>query len=416
MSILKSVFSWRMLIVLLMGFSSGLPLLLIGGTLKAWLRMDHVDLSTIGFFSLAGLPYTIKFLWAPLMDRFIPFRLRGWGRRKSWLILAQLALVAGFVAMAFGSPSVSLGRIAVLAVLVGFFSATQDIAVDAYRREILSDEELGFGSSLAINGYRVAIYIASALALILAGAFSWKTTYLVMAAFMLIGIGTTIFCPEPETGVARPKTIREAVIGPFQEFFTRRGAILILAFILLYKLGDAMANEMLNPFYLDMGYTLEQIGAVAKAVGLVGTISGAALGGIVMIRIGISRSLWLFGVFQAISTLSFLMLLRADQSLTVLALVIGTETFATGMATSAYAGYMASITHKKFTATQYALLSSLMGIPRVIFGATTGVLAQWLGWNGFFVFCAVLAIPGLVLLGKVAPWSGVPHGMEPAEA
>jgi PAT family beta-lactamase induction signal transducer AmpG len=416
MSILKSVFSWRMLIVLLMGFSSGLPLLLIGGTLKAWLRQDHVDLSTIGFFSLAGLPYTIKFLWAPLMDRFVPFRLRGWGRRKTWLLLAQLALVAGFIALAFSSPSVSLGRIAVLAVLVGFFSASQDIAVDAYRREILSDEELGFGSSLAINGYRVAIYIAGALALILAGAFSWKTTYFVMAAFMLIGIGTTLFCPEPDTGVARPKTIREAVVGPFREFFTRRGAILILAFILLYKLGDAMANEMLNPFYLDMGYTLEQIGAVAKAVGLIGTISGAALGGIVMIRIGISRSLWLFGFFQAFSTLSFLMLIHAGHSLSVLALVIGTETFATGMATSAYAGYMASITHKKFTATQYALLSSLMGIPRVIFGATTGVLAQWLGWGGFFVFCALLAIPGLVLLGRVAPWSGAPHGMEPAQA
>ncbi len=400
-AVLRSVFSWRMLVVLLMGFSSGLPLLLIGGTLKAWLREDGVDLSTIGFFSLAGLPYTVKFIWAPLMDRFVPPFL---GRRRGWLALAQLALMAGFAGMAMTQPSASLQTLAVIAVCVGFFSATQDIAVDAYRREVLKDIELGFGSSLAINGYRFAIYVSGALALILAGWLSWKATYLIMAAMMLVGLVTTLLAPEPETGAPPPRTLREAVVGPFAEFLSRKGAVTILAFILLYKIGDSMASEMMNPFYIDLGFTLEQIGAVAKTLGLIGTFGGAALGGLLMLRIGISRSLWVFGFLQAISTACFALLATLGNSIPLLALVIGFETFSGGMGTAAYAGYMASVTNRRFTATQYALLTSLMGVPRVIFGSATGVLAEQLGWQGFFVFCTVIALPGMLLLFRIAPW------------
>lgn len=390
-----------MLVVLLMGFSSGLPLLLIGGTLKAWLRQEGVDLSTIGFFSLAGLPYTIKFLWAPLMDRYAPAIL---GRRRGWLILSQVALMVGFAGMAYSSPAADLQTVAVLAVIVGFFSATQDIAVDAYRREILKDEELGFGSSLAINGYRVAIYVSGALALILAGMIGWTVTYLAMAGFMLVGVLTTLLAPEPEAAAA-PRTLREAVVGPFKDFFSRAGAWSILAFILLYKIGDSMASEMMNPFYIDLGFTLEQIGAIAKTLGLAGTFGGAALGGLLMLRMGIARSLWIFGFFQAISTGCFVLLSYAGASVPLLALVIGFETFSGGMGTAAYVGFMASITNRRFTATQYALLTSLMGVPRVIFGAGTGVLAEAIGWNGFFIFCTVVALPGMLLLLRVAPWA-----------
>jgi MFS transporter, PAT family, beta-lactamase induction signal transducer AmpG len=409
-TVLRSVFTWRMLVVLLMGFSSGLPLLLIGGTLKAWLRQDGVDLSTIGFFSLAGIPYTIKFLWAPLIDRYAPALLGkgegrlGMGRRRGWLLLTQIALMASITSIGILNHTNSLQTLALLAVLVGFFSASQDIVIDAYRREILKDEELGFGSSLYINGYRLAMYVASAGALLLAGTWSWKATYVLMGALMSLGILTTLFAPEPSAEEGPPKSLKEAVVGPFTEYFRRDGAVTILAFILLYKIGDSMANEMLNPFYIDLEFSLKEIGAIAKSVGLAGTLAGATVGGLVMLRIGIARALWIFGFFQAASTACFVLLAQAGNSIPLLTAVIGIETFTGGMGTAAYAGYMASITNKKFTATQYALLTSAMGVPRVIFGSVTGVLAEKLGWVGFFVFCTVIAIPGLVLLHRIAPW------------
>lgn len=401
-SILESIFNRRMLIVLLMGFSSGLPLLLIGGTLKAWLRTEGLDLTTIGLFALAGFPYTVKFLWSPLIDRFT---LLSMGRRRGWLLVSQIALMIAIGSIALSDPASSLARVAMLAVLVGFFSASQDITVDAYRREILSDEELGLGSSLAINGYRFAIYVSNAGALILAGTFSWEMTYLIMAALMLVGILTTLLAPEPVTGIMPPKTLREAVIGPFLEFFARKGALTILAFILLYKIGDSMANEMLNPFYIDMGFSLVEIGAIAKTLALAGTFGGAALGGILMLKLGISRSLWVFGALQALSTACFFFLAQVGKSIPLLATVIGFETLTGGMGTAAYVAYMASITDKRFTATQYALLTSIMGIPRVFAGAVTGILAEYLGWGGFFLFCTLAAIPGLAVLHTISPWS-----------
>lgn len=400
-TMLESIFNRRMLVVLLMGFSSGLPLLLIGGTLKAWLRTEGVDLATIGFFALVGFPYTFKFLWSPLMDRFTVL---GMGRRRGWILAFQLALMVGIGLIALSEPQASLQRMAGLAVLVAFFSASQDITVDAYRREILSDEELGLGSSLAINGYRAAIYVTTAGALILAGTFTWQTTYLIMALLMLVGIGATLCAPEPDTGIAPPRSLREAVVGPFLEFFARKGVMSILAFILLYKLGDSMANEMLNPFYIDMGFSLVEIGTVAKTLALIGTIGGALLGGVIMLKLGISRSLWIFGVLQAVSTACFFFLAQVGKSIPMLATVIGFETLTGGMGTAAYVAFMASITDKRFTATQYALLTSIMGVPRVFAGAVTGILAEYLGWGGFFLFCTVIAIPGLALLHTISPW------------
>jgi len=400
---LRAVFSRRMLVMLLLGFASGLPLLLIGGTLKAWLRQDGVDLTTIGFFSLAGLPYTLKFLWSPLMDRYVPIPL---GRRRGWLLLCQAALAAGFCAIAVSDPAHSLGLLAGLAVGVGICSASQDIAADAYRREVLADAELGLGSSLFINGYRFAMYISGAIALILAGLFSWEATYLAMAILMGVGMLATVFAPEPAVDAVPPATLAEAVIGPFREFFGRRGALVILAFVLLYKIGDSMAGEMLNPFYLDLGFTLEQIGAVGKTVGLVGLLSGATVGGLVMLWIGIRRSLWAFGLLQAASIASFAVLAVHGPALWLLAVVVALETFTGGMGTSAYVAYMASITNRRFTATQYALLTSIMGVPRVVFGATTGALAAHLGWPGFFLFCTGIAVPGLLLLGPIGRLEG----------
>ncbi len=404
--VVRSIFQWRMLVVFLMGFSSGLPLLLIGGTLKAWLRQENIDLTTIGLLSLTGLPYTLKFLWAPAMDRFVPPWL---GRRRGWLALCQAVLTAGFIAIGLSEPGQSVGSVAVLAVIVAFFSASQDIVVDAYRREILKDEELGFGMALGINGYRAAMWVATALALVLAGIFSWTFTYLAMATLMVIGIVVTLAAPEPYTGLRPPTSLKEAVIGPFKEFFTRESlgkALLILSFIVLYKTGDSMANEMLNPFYIDLGFSLEAIGGIAKTVGLTGTILGAVLGGLIILKLGIRRSLWVFGLFQAISTASFVILALGGKSIPLLAMVVAFETLTGGMGTAAYAGYMASLTNKRFTATQYALLSSLMGVPRVVFGATTGAIAEQLGWSGFFVFCTFAAAPGMVLLAWIAPWNG----------
>lgn len=401
--VLTQIFSWRMLIVFLTGFSSGLPLLLIGSTLKAWMTDLRMDLTTIGFFSLVGLPYTLKFLWSPFMDRFA---ITGIGRRRGWALIAQAALIASLTALAFADPKQSPGTVGALAMLIAFCSASQDIVLDAYRREILSDEELGLGSSLFINGYRLALLFAGALALYLADHMPWRAVYLVMAAGMLVGVATVLLAPEPQIHRPPPKSMREATIGPFADFFQRPDARIILAFILLFKIGDSMAAEMTIPMYLSVGFTKTQVGLVAKGIGFWATIVGGLLGGVLMLRLRISRSLWIFGVLQGVSTLGFAVLAKVGANLPVLAAVIGFENVSSGMGTAAYSAYMASLTDKRFTATQYALLSSLMGVPRVIMGAPTGWMAKTMGWPWFFTFCALIAIPGLLLLLKLATWNG----------
>lgn len=398
---LRTLFSGRMLVALIMGFSSGLPLLLTISVLQAWMKEEGVDLSIIGLMALVGLPYTIKFLWAPILDRFTPPFL---GRRRGWLLITQIALAAAIAGLGFTDPVQMPWMVAFAAFLVTFFSASQDIVIDAYRREDLPDEELGLGSSLYINGYRVGMLLASGGGLILADRLSFTGVYLIMSACMLPGIITTLCAREPEVLEGAPRTLRDAVVQPLTDYFKRPQALWILTFILLYKIGDTMASAMTTPFYLDLGFTKTQIGAVVKLFGFWATIGGALLGGVTMLRLGINRALWLFGVLQAVSTAGFAALARIGPSIPALSGVIAFENLSGGMGTAAYAAFMASITNRRFTATQYALLSSLMGIPRVMASAPTGYIAKAFGWEGFFILCTLIAIPGMLLLLKFAPW------------
>jgi len=391
-----------MLVALVMGFSCGLPLLLTISVLQAWMKEEGVDLTVIGMMALVGLPYALKFLWAPVLDRFTPPFL---GRRRGWLLIAQLALIFSISGLGFTDPGKSPWMVAFIAFLVTFFSASQDIVVDAYRREDLPDEELGLGSSLYVNGYRFGMLLASGGGLIMADQMPFSLVYQVMAACMLPGVLTTLFAPEPEIHDRPPKTIKEAVFEPLIDYFSRRGALWILGFILLYKIGDTMASAMTTPFYLDIGFSKTQIGAVVKLFGFWATVGGSLVGGVIMLRIEIIRSLWIFGFLQALSTAGFAALARIGDSLPALSAVIAFENFSSGMGTTAFVAFMASITNKRFTATQYALLSSLMGAPRVIASAPTGFLAKNIGWEAFFILCTLIAVPGLLLILKFAPWS-----------
>ena len=398
---IRLLLSRRMLVTLSTGFSSGLPLLLTGSTLQAWMTDEGVDLAVIGIFSLVGLPYALKFLWAPLMDRWVPPYL---GRRRGWTLLTQILLVGSIFLLGMANPAANPGLLALMAVLVTFFSASQDIVLDAYRRELLVDEELGLGSSVYINGYRIAMLASGGGALFLADVLPWSAVYAIMALCMIFGIITTFIAPDPPDEALPPKTLKEAVVEPFVEYFRRDGALVILTFILLYKIGDTMAAHMTTPFFLGEGFTKSEIAAVVKSFGLIATIGGAFAGGLMMLKWGIHRALWIFGGLQMVSTAGFAILALYGKSMTALAAVIGIENVCGGMGTSAYAAYMASITNKRFTATQYALLTSLMGVPRVIAAAPTGYLAKEMGWVGFFVFCTLIALPGMWLLTKVAPW------------
>jgi PAT family beta-lactamase induction signal transducer AmpG len=398
----RVIFSRRMFVSFLMGFACGLPLLLTSTVLQAWMKKVGIDLTMIGLMALVGLPYTLKFLWAPFLDRFTISSL---GRRRGWLLLAQIALVFSIAGLGFINPAQNPVVMVLAALLVTFSSASQDIVVDAYRREDLADEELGLGSSFYINGYRIGMLLASGGGLILADYLSFKTAYMIMAACMLPAIITTLLTPEPSIAAGTPKTMREAIVEPLSEYFSRENAVLILAFILLYKIGDTMASAITTPFYLDLGFSMKEIGAIVKVFGLGATIAGSLIGGMLMLRMGINRSLWVFGFLQGISVAGFAVLARIGYSLPALSGVIAIENLTGGMGTAAYAAFMGSITNKKFTATQYALLSSLMGVPRVLASAPTGFLAKHMGWENFFIFCVFIAIPGMLLLLKFAPWN-----------
>ncbi|KAA0242434.1 MAG: MFS transporter [Candidatus Brocadia sp. AMX2] len=404
--IVRIIFSWRMLVTFFLGVSSGIPLLVTGSTLQAWMTDEKVNLAVIGMFSLVGLPYTVKFLWAPVMDRYVP---PFFGRRRGWMLISQMLLMLAIGAFSLVRPAESPWIVAFLAVLVSFFSASQDIVVDAYRRELLQDEELGLGSSLAVNGYRIGMLISGAFALFLADHIPWNYVYLLLAVSLLIGIITTCLAPKKEGRMIPPKSLREAVIEPFLDYFKRVGAFEILAFILLYKIGDVMASSMTTPFILKMGFTKTELAAVVKIFGIFATIAGSLAGGILLLKLGLCKGLWIFGILQAVSTLSFSALVSVGAYYSVLAAMVTFENLTSGMGTSAFIAFMASLCNKRFTATQYALLSSLMGIPRVIVASPTGFLVERLGWVRFFVFCTLAAIPGLVFLFRFKAWQGESH-------
>ncbi|MCC7328303.1 MAG: AmpG family muropeptide MFS transporter [Burkholderiales bacterium] len=394
-----------MLICVFTGFSSGLPLYLLINLVPAWLRSEGVDLKAIGLFALIGLPYTWKFLWSPLLDRFaIPWL----GRRRGWMFAMHVALLVSIPALGFLHPQADIWAIAYLAAAVAFFSASLDIALDAFRREILPDAELGLGSSIHVNAYRISSLVPGSLALILADRMPWSSVFFITALFMLPGVAMTLVVREPAAGAIAPRTLRDAVILPFREFIDRAGwsqALTVLAFIFLYKLGDSMATALATPFYLDMGFTKTQIGVVAKNAGLWASVIGGMLGGLWMVKIGINRGLWLFGWVQLFSILGFAWLAwLGEANIVALGVVIAFEALGVGLGTVAYVAYIARTTNPRFTATQYALFTSLSAVPRTVVNATTGWIVAQTGWFNFFLICTALAIPGMALLLRVAPW------------
>ncbi len=403
-NIRKILFNKHMIICILTGFSSGLPLYILISLLPAWLRSYNVDLKVIGLFSLIQLPFTWKFLWSPLFDRYTP----PLGRRRGWLFIWQSALLLTIPGFGVLHPTLDLWTIAYLASLVAFFSASQDIVMDAYRRELLLDNELGLGNAIHVNAYKIAGLIPGSLSLILADHMPWNYVFIVTALFMLPGLFMTLFVNEPMLKNGTPKTLRAAVIEPFQEFINRNGfksAALVLAFIFFYKLGDSMATALATPFYLDMGFSKTEIGLIAKNAGLWPSVAGGLLGGIGMIKLGINRALWLFGMVQMIAILGFAWLATVGHNLPWLAIVIGIEALGVGLGTAAFVAFIAHTTHPNYTATQFALFTSLAAVPRTFANAATGYLVDSLGWMTFFLFCFLIAIPGMLLLLKVAPWN-----------
>lgn len=400
------------MICIMLGFTSGLPLFILYNLLSAWLKAEQVDLKSIGLFALVGFPYTWKFLWSPLMDRF-HFPLLG--RRRGWMFFTQLALLAAVGSMGFFSPLSDLTAVVALAGLIAFLSASQDIVIDAYRRELLSDAEQGSGTALFVNAYKMSTLVPGSLSLILSDFLSWQTVFGITALFMLPGLFTTLLISEPKIYGEPPRTLREAVVEPFREFIHRSGwshALLILAFIFLYKLGDSMATALATPFYMELGYTRTQIGLVAKNAGLWASLAGGILGAVWLEKTGVNRGLWIFGVLQALAILGFALLAQTgvaaagtEPSSLLLGLVIGLEAFAVGLGTAAFTSYIATTTDQRYTATQFALFTSLAAVPRTFFNAVTGFMVAQTGWFVFFLICFVLAIPGMLLLPKIAPWN-----------
>jgi MFS transporter, PAT family, beta-lactamase induction signal transducer AmpG len=398
--------SRRLAVIFALGFSSGLPLALTGGTLQAWMTVEGLDLSTIGVFTLVGIPYTWKFLWAPVMDRFVPPFL---GRRRGWLLATQLALVAGIACMALLSPRSDLALLAALAVFVAFASASQDVVVDAYRTDIATRGQRGIAGALGVVGYRLAMLVSGALALVLVAgsgwipALGWRNTYLLMAALMAVGVVAAFCGEEPATAPAAPRTLREAVVEPLREFFSRPGAAGILVLLVLYKLGDAFAGSLTTAFLLrGAGFSLEDVGYVNKAVGLASTIAGVLFGGALMVRLGLYRALLGFGILQAVSLLAFMWLALAGKSYPVMVFAVAFENLTGGMGTAAFVALLMALCDHRYTATQYALLSALASLGRVYVGPVAGYATDpryWgLDWATFFLFTFVAALPGLVLV------------------
>lgn len=400
----QALLNKRMLICIFTGFSSGLPLYILISLLPAWLRSEGVDLKAIGLFALIQLPFTWKFIWSPLFDRYVP----PLGRRRGWMLMTQVALLITLPILGTFHPKLDIWTIAYFAGIVAFFSASQDIVLDAYRRELLPDHELGLGNAVHVNAYKISGLIPGSLSLILADHLPWDSVFLITALFMLPGLMMTIMVKEPTLVSTAPKTLRAAVVEPFHEFINRHGltsALTVLAFIFFYKLGDSMATALATPFYLDMGFSKTEIGLVAKNAGLWPSVVGGMLGGIWMIKLGINRALWIFGIIQMVAILGFAWLATVGHSLPWLAVVIGVEAFGVGLGTAAFVAYIAHTTNPLYTATQFALFTSLAAVPRTFANAGTGYLVDALGWVGFFLLCFGLAIPGMLLLFKVAPWN-----------
>ena len=395
---LKVFRSRNISVLLFLGFSSGLPLVLTSGTLQAWMTVDGVDLRAIGIFSLVGLPYTLKFLWSPIMDRFVPPLL---GRRRGWIVLTQIAIMLGIAAMSFNSPRNALWLMGVIALIVAFTSASQDIVADAYRSDILHEQERGLGAAVFVTGYRIAMLVGGAVALILSDQIGWQRTYLLMAGLMTLGMLAAFFGNEPQDDGTHPKTLQEAVWGPLHDFFSRPAAAIILLLIVLYKLCDAYAGTMTTPFLLrGVGFSATEVGTINKGLGLVSVIFGAMAGGTLMVRLGLFRSLMIFGILQALSNLSFILLAWIGKSYGMLIFAVAFENLSSGMGTASFVSLLMALCNQRYSATQYALLSSLSALGRTFIAPTSGYVVESLGWALFFLITALSAIPGLWLLWR----------------
>jgi MFS transporter, PAT family, beta-lactamase induction signal transducer AmpG len=440
----RAYLNTHMLICVFLGFTSGLPLFTLVYLVQAWLRSEGVSLKDIGLFALIQFPYTWKFVWAPLMDRYVP-RLPGWrpGRRRGWMLVTQILVAGAIATLGFVSPKESIWTVAALTALVAFFGASQDIAIDAYRRELLTDTQQGLGNAVHVNAYKIAALVPGSLALILSDHLPWSTVFIVTAAFMVPGMIMSIVVSEPEVHGAPPKNLGEAIVQPFAEFVQRDGwaaALFVLAFIFLYKLGDTMATTLSTSFFLDIGYSRTEIGVIAKMTAFGASLAGGIIGGVALVKIGIGRGLWIFGFLQMVSTLGFAWLaqltpgspslaliydgvvavshgvshiagvfgmnaqLALDPRAVALALVYGFETFATGLTLAAFTAYIASTTDPRYTATQFALFTSLASVPRTLASAASGYVVAKIGWFDYFIVCTLLAAPGMLLLIRIAQW------------
>lgn len=381
-----------------LGFAGGVPFSITRDFLKAWMTEANVDLGTIGLFSGLTLPFTIKFLWAPGLDRYVPY---GLGRRRGWLIISQICLAVAILFLGQIDPRQSLLWIAIMALTVSFFSATQDIAIDAHRREFLTNEELGFGSALYMNMYRVGQLSSLAVGIFVAQHFGYAYAHVAMAMMLVVGAIATLLSKEPQMTEQAPATLVSAAVEPLREFFRRKGAWLILAFFLFYKIGDNMAGAMTVPFILKLGFDKTDYLYIVKGVGMFALFGGMLLGGALMVRLGLFWSLISFGVLQMVSTAGFAWLALVGKSFPVLTSVVVFELMSTGLGTAAYATFMAMQTDRRFTATQYALFTSLMALPGTLAAMATGFMAEAFGWPGFYLTCALVAIPGLLLIPKI---------------
>jgi PAT family beta-lactamase induction signal transducer AmpG len=413
LELLQALRSKRMLTVFLLGFSSGLPIMVVYGSIKLWLKREGIDLSTIGYFSWIAMFYSYNFLWAFLFDRYQPFKM---GRRKSWLLITQVGIALSFVLLSLGDPHTSIPFIAIAGGLLCFWSASQDVAVDAYRNEILEDNELGVGASLGVYGYRIGMWVASGFGIWITDqetwAWSFNQMFQLMAVFSLIGVGATLWAEEPKMKGESPQNLRDSVVLPFLDFFKRSGSLWILFFIFLYKFGDSFAGSMNRPYYADLGFSNKDIGEIASTLGLFSSLLGLIIGGSIIFRYGFYVSLWISGILQALSTACFALLPFYVGKLPF-AFVVFFEDVSSGMGTAALVAFMGYLSNKRFTATQYALFASLASLGRTLFAGFAGNLIQylkanpWIGMNWphvgyiqFYIFGALLAIPALLFLPK----------------
>ena len=401
----EAILNKRMLICIFTGFSSGLPLFVLYQLVPGWLRDEGVSLAEIGLFSLIGIPYVWKFIWSPVIDRYSLGRI---GRRRSWMLLTQCSLLGSIALFGYINPVMDIWSVAYLATAVAFFSASQDIVLDAYRRELLPDNQLGLGNSIHVQAYRLSGLVPGSLGFILADHMSWQSVFMIVAAFMLIGVFLTLFIKEIETEHNAPKSLKEAVVLPFKDFIQSNGlksACYTLLFLVLYKLGDNMATALQTPFFIDMGFSKTEIGVIAKTSSMVAMTIGIIVGGLVMIKLSINRALWLFGFVQIASILGFAALAEIGHNTYALAIAMAFEYLGVGLGTAAFTAFIARTTNPAFAATQIALFTALAVLPRTFANATTGFIVEQIGWTNFYFLCTVLAVPGMFMLFKVAPWN-----------